>query len=110
MAIPFDNYWDAIKPEPHFESRKEAARIAWETNPDKQRPIMAWLQQHGAYPDRNPYFFIVDFQLRNHLGEPEWKTGGETGEDLVQVKYNGQFKICTRATMELFGLQWVRDW
>ena len=70
MAIPFDKYWDAIKPAPHFESRKEAARIAWETNPDKQRPIMAWLQQHGAYPDRNPYFFIVDFQLRNHQPFP----------------------------------------
>ncbi len=109
MAIPFDKYWDTIKPEPHFESRKEAARVAWETSPEKQQAIMAWLQQHGAYPDRNPYFFIVDFQLRNNLGEPQWLRGDEGG-DLVQVKYNGLFKICTRATMELFGLEWVRDW
>ena len=109
MDLKFENYWDAIKPAPQFESRKEAARIAWETNPDKQRPIMAWLHQHGAYPDRNPYFFIVDFRVRNNLGEPEWLKGDEPG-DLVQVKYNGRYKICTRATMELFGLEWVRDW
>ena len=39
-----------------------------------------------------------------------WKTGGETDLDLVQVKYGDSYKICTRATMELFGLEWVRDW
>ena len=39
-----------------------------------------------------------------------WKTGGETGEDLVQVRYNGLFKICTRETMNLFNLEFVKNW
>ena len=56
--------------------------------------------------DKNPFFFVQDFPDP----QPEWKTGGETGEDLVQVRYNGRYKICTRATMELFGLEWDRDW
>ncbi len=56
--------------------------------------------------DKNPYFFVQNYAEPT----PEWKTGGETNEDLVQVRYNGVYKICTRATMELFGLQWVRDW
>ena len=56
--------------------------------------------------DKNPYFFVQNYAEPT----PEWKTGGEKDEDLVQVRYNGAYKICTRATMELFGLQWVRDW
>jgi hypothetical protein len=41
--------------------------------------------------------------------QPVFLRGDESG-DIVQVKYNGAFKLCTRATMELFGLEWVRDW
>ena len=40
---------------------------------------------------------------------PLWLRGDEGG-DIVQVRYNGAYKLCTRATMELFGLEWVRDW
>ena len=35
---------------------------------------------------------------------------GDEGGDIVQVRYNGAYKLCTRATMELFGLEFVRDW
>jgi len=56
--------------------------------------------------DKNPYFFVQNYAEPT----PEWKTGGEKDEDLVQVRYNGVYKICSRDTMKLFGLQWVRDW
>ena len=55
--------------------------------------------------DKNPFFFVQDFPEP----QPEFLRGDEGG-DIVQVKYNGTFKLCTRATMELFGLEWVRDW
>ena len=41
--------------------------------------------------------------------QPEFLKGDEPG-DLVQVLYNGSYKICTRDTMKQFGLEWVRDW
>ena len=69
----------------------------------------------------------INFDLANDLGNllsrtvsmiekycggvvPQAKTHGETDEDLVQVRYNGAYKICTRDTMKLYGLEWVRDW
>ena len=53
----------------------------------------------------NPYFYLCDF--------PEPKPTflrGDEDEDIVQVRYNGAYKLCSRADMELFGLEWVRDW
>ena len=81
----------------NFDKRSPAAQQAmW--NAVKDEP--------DGTVDKNPFFFVQDFPDP----QPEWKTGGETGEDLVQVRYNGRYKICTRATMELFGLEWDRDW
>ena len=55
------------------------------------KPRLDWLI--SDYPEPTPIF------LR-----------GDEGGDIVQVRYNGAYKLCTRATMELFGLEWVRDW
>ena len=41
---------------------------------------------------------------------PDFLRGDETDADIVQVRYNGLFKLCTRETMNLFGLEYVRDW
>ena len=54
---------------------------------------------------KNPYFFVQDYPEP----QPVFLRGDESG-DIVQVRYNGAYKLCTRATMELFGLEWVRDW
>ena len=91
-----------------FHNRKGATKIAFEQRSEvAQSEMIASLEEHpGMKGSPNPYFFVVDFPEP----QPTWKTGGETDEDLVQVKYNGQFKICTRDTMKLFGLEWVRDW
>ena len=55
--------------------------------------------------DLPKFIFVQDF--------PEPKPvflRGDEGGDIVQVKYNGTYKLCHRATMELFGLEWIRDW
>ncbi len=99
-----------------FSKRENAARLIWEDDSEcsyvKRKEIIRLLKQRaeaGVDFDAfkpNPIFFLQDFPEP----QPVWKTGGEKDKDLVQVLYNGTYKICTRADMELFGLQWVRDW
>ena len=55
--------------------------------------------------NENPFFFVQDFPEP----QPTWLRGDED-EDIVQVRYNGAFKLCSRDTMRLFNLEWVRDW
>ncbi|MBQ3673588.1 MAG: hypothetical protein II928_03855 [Paludibacteraceae bacterium] len=81
-----------------FEARSEVARKA-----------IVEAAQEGApgHPgdNPNPYFFVADFPEP----QPVFLRGDETG-DIVQVRYNGAYKLCTRETMNLFHLEWVRDW
>ena len=80
----------------NFGNRTEAAQLAmWDAVKD---------EPDGSV-DKNPFFFVQDFPDP----QPEFLRGDESG-DLVQVKYGDRIKICTRATMELFGLEWYADW
>ena len=62
------------------------------------KPRLDWLI--SDFPEPQPVFLSGEQQdsLRKQ------------GIPLVQVKYDDKFLICTRDTMNLFGLQWVRDW
>ena len=63
--MDFEHYWTLIGGDVNFADRKMAAQRAWSLcAPDKQQAIIAWLQTHGRYPGRNPYFFILDFQTK----------------------------------------------
>ena len=92
-----------------FHNRKGATKIAFEQRSEVTQKAMVEAAQEGApgHPgdNENPYFFVMDFPDP----QPVFLRGDETG-DIVQVRYNGAYKLCTRATMELFGLEWVRDW
>ena len=105
----FKTYWKKMKPLPKFENRKRAAEDEWNRHPEKQIPIICWLDQHGAYPGRNPYFFIQDFQPRDQP-QPEWLRGDEKDLDIVQVHIGDAYKLCTRETMDTFNLQYIMDW
>lgn len=109
----FNAFWIGFNPKPEFANRKKATWEIWKTKtPVARKKILEAVLSgtlslgEGGGRGFNPFFFVQDFPEP----QPEWKTGGETGEDLVQVRYNGRYKICTRATMELFGLEWDRDW
>ena len=79
---------------------------AWEKcSPAKKIKLLAAVKS-GAHFKARLDWLISDFPEP----QPEWKTGGETDLDLVQVKYGDSYKICTRDTMNLFHLEWVRDW
>ena len=107
----FEKFWKYFsKAMPsEFHNRMGATKIAFEQRSEAAQKAMVEAAQEGSpgHPgdQQNPYFFVVDFPDP----QPVFLRGDEGG-DIVQVKYNGGFKLCSRATMELFGLEWVRDW
>ena len=106
MKTVFERFFDKFSAE--YRNRFAATQVLWNDRSEAAQNAM-WdeVKEERDYSvDKNPYFFVQNYREPT----PEWKTGGETGEDLVQVRYNGAYKICTRATMELFGLEFVRDW
>lgn len=107
MDNDFNEFWEAYKVnEIRFPRRRAATFRAWNgRTPAARRAMLEQVKKEGAPEWKNPYFYVVDFPEP----QPQWLRGDEGG-DIVQVKYNGAFKLCTRATMELFGLEWIRDW
>ena len=114
----FEKFWKffSMAMPPEFHNRKGATKIAFEQRSGVAQKAMVEAAQEGApgHPGdtSNPYFFVVDFPEP----QPEFLSGleqdrlREKGIPMVQVKYNGKFLICTRETMNLFGLEWVRGW
>ena len=110
--LDFMDFWFLFSAPKEMLNRENACRRLWESQTfsrAKKQAIMKELTDHqmnGTLTDeRNPFFY-----LNNHdEPQPVFLRGDETG-DIVQVRYNGAYKLCTRATMELFGLEWVRDW
>ena len=109
MQTDFEKFWKYFSPSAEYHNRRAATQMLFEARSIVAQKALVEAAQEGApgHPgdEQNPYFFVQDFP------EPQPKfLRGVEGGDIVQVKYNGAYKICTRATMELFGLQWVRDW
>ena len=109
MQTLFEKIWKYFSPAPEFNNRRAATQMIFEARSEvAQKAIVEAAQEGGGYhPDdnQNPYFFVQDFPEP----QPKWLRGDED-EDIVQVKYGDRFLLCSRATMELFGLQWERDW
>ena len=105
----FEKFWKFFNPAPEFHNRRAATQMIFEARSEAAQRAMVEAAQEGApgHPgdNQNPYFFVQDFPEP----QPVFLRGDEGG-DIVQVKYNGTYKLCTRATMELFGLEWNRDW
>lgn len=107
MDNDFNEFWDAYHPnEIRFPRRRAATFRAWnERTPAARKAMLEKVKKEGAPEWKNPYFFVQDFPEP----KPEFLRGDEGG-DIVQVRYNGAYKLCYRDTMKLFGLEWVRDW
>ena len=105
----FEKFWKFFNPAPEFHNRRAATQMIFEARSHAAQRAMVEAAQEGApgHPgdNQNPYFFVQDFPDP----KPVFLRGDEGG-DIVQVRYNGTYKLCTRATMELFGLEWIRDW
>ena len=108
--LDFKDFWASFIVPVEYENRKSACRNLWATFSDvKKNAILCELQslceEGRTTEERNPYFYLNNYEEP----KPVFLRGDETG-DIVQVRYNGAYKLCTRATMELFGLEFVRDW
>ena len=107
MDNDFNEFWDAYQPdENRFPNRRAATYLAWnKRSKATQQAMLDKVRSEGAPKWKNPYFYVVDFPSV----QPTFLRGDEPDAE-VQVRYNGMYKICSRATMELFGLEYVRDW
>lgn len=83
----------------------EAAKELWKNcSPAKKRKLYEALDSGAHFKSRLDWL-ISDFPEP----QPVFLRGDEGG-DIVQVRYNGAYKLCTRETMTLFNLEFVRDW
>ena len=108
--LDFKDFWISFIVPVEYENRKNACRNLWATFSDvKKDAILCELQslcEEGRMTEeRNPYFFLNNYEEP----KPVFLRGDESG-DIVQVRYNGAYKLCTRETMNLFHLEFVRDW
>ena len=105
MQTDFEKFFKKF--EPQFKNRLAATNIEWDKRSLAAQKAMceAVKDEPDGSISRNPYFFVQDFPEP----QPQFLRGDEPG-DLVQVKYNGKFLICTRETMNTFGLEFVRNW
>ena len=108
--LDFKDFWATFIVPVKYENRKYACLNLWVTFSDvKRNAIICELQslceEGRTTEERNPYFYLNNYEEPH----PVFLRGDEGG-DIVQVRYNGAYKLCSRATMELFGLEWVRDW
>jgi len=83
----------------------DLAHDAWTKCSKAKKVKLVEAIKSGAHFKQRLDWSITDFPEP----QPTFLRGDEPG-DVVQVRYNGAYKLCYRDTMELFGLEFVRDW
>ena len=105
--------WQKLYDHGASERKREGAERYWRTLSSEQQEAVYYNISRklasGGWVQYDPIRAIKENVRQAKELQPEFLKGDEGG-DLVQVRYQGFYKICTRATMELFGLEWVRDW
>ena len=107
--MDFETYWNKMQPDARYNNRMAAAEQEWKACPDKHEAILSWLDRHGPYPQRNPYFFIHDFTVRQKADTPDpqnWN-GKALRKDTqyVSARYNGAWGLYTLEDVRLFNLE-----
>ena len=111
--IAFKNIWQLLLDNGASPRKEEGTRRFWDSlTPEQQRAafttITTKLATH-AFVHYDPIRAIKENIWSVKEPQPTFLRGDEGG-DIVQVRYNGAYKLCHRATMELFNLEYVRDW
>ena len=111
--IEFNDIWQLLLENGASPRKEEGTRRYWNTlGADKQQAAFNNISRKLAAHDFVHYDPIQAIKENSWLAkqpQPEWLRGNESG-DLVQVRYNGCFKICTREAMNLFNLEFVKNW
>ena len=111
--MEFIDIWNLLAPQGEYKRRKRACTKLWQSyDPAQQQRIYDAISKakgNGEAVNNNPYFAIEDAALALLRRQPEFLRGDEPGP-IVQVKYNGFFKLCRRETAEQFNLKIVKLW
>ena len=111
--IEFNDIWQLLLQNGASRKKEEGTRRYWLTLSDEQQRFaftnISRKLTERAFVNYDPIRAVKENCWQAKDQQPVFLRGDEGG-DIVQVNYNGAFRLCTRATMELFGLQWVRDW
>ena len=103
MEYTFEDIWRLLNPQGEFVRRVNACGKIWSGLALHRRKhiyeTIAGLKAQGKSVNPNPLFAIKD----NDTAEPEFLRGDEPGP-IVQVKYDGKFKLCRPETAEQFNL------
>jgi hypothetical protein len=113
IMIPFTNIWQLLLDNGASPRKEEGTRRYWLTLSDQQQALafnsISRKLSERAFVHYDPIRAIKENSWQVKQPQPVFLRGDESG-DIVQVRYNGAYKLCTRETMELFNLEWVRDW
>ena len=108
-----DSVWKALVEHGSSKKSEEAVKRYWATLSPKQKLTAANIiprkVKEGKFVQYDPIRAIKENIRSYQMPEPEFLRGDEGG-DLVQVRYNGLYKICTRETMEMYHLEYVKNW
>ena len=112
--IDFNDIWQLLLTNGASLKKEEGTRIYWSTLSDEQQRIafnnISRKLAERAFVHYDPIQAIKENSWQAKDLPPTFLRGDEPDMDIVQVRYNGRFCLCSRDTMELFGLEWVRDW
>lgn len=93
---------------------EEECRQYWQTlTLEQQRYVYKTIRDKvkaGKFVHFNPLKAIMDNLPLDEVRKPTFLRGDEKGQDIVQVLYEGKYKLCSRLTMKQFNLEYVRDW
>ena len=113
LKLDFESYWIGITGgDDQFADRKQAAENEWNNHPEKHLPIMRWIQKHGAYHGRNPFFFIQDFKIRHTIpkGQPtNYRGKAAPHESIFSAKYNGEWGMYTQADIDAYHMEVYKE-
>ena len=87
------------------EGATRAAIDAWSKCSIAKRTKLLAAVRSGAHFKSRLDWLIADFPEP----QPDFLRGDEDCE-IVQVRYNGLYKLCTPETMKLFALEYVKIW
>ena len=111
--MDFNSLWQLLYDHGASAKKEEGTRRFWDTlTPQQQEQAFTTITtklKEDKFVQYDPIRAIKENLPKGPLSQPTFLRGDEGG-DLVQVKYNGLFKICTRQTAVDFHLPILRDW
>ena len=111
--MDFNTIWALLLTNGASPRKEEGTRRYWLTLSDEQQQIafrnISRKLAERAFVHYDPIRAIKENSWQVKERQPEFLKGNEKG-DLVQVRYNGLYKICTRETMKKFNLEFVKNW